>query len=159
MQSRETAEAPPQAPEPAKAANIGEQTWDQLTELAAISWCISSNYTQQIKLTADTAQAELSLSARSITVAAGLVVCFAAGLILLWGSMLLVIGYVVFQVTGTALITASVLLLLQCLLLFWCWRSLRYVLSQVGFSHTWQQLCSVFAARDKPAQTGGSHAD
>ncbi|WP_027670440.1 hypothetical protein [Rheinheimera baltica] len=147
MQSREFAQAPPQKPVTSKTANIGEQALDQLTELAAISWSVTANYTEQVKLTAKTAKAELSLSARSLTVAAGLVVCFAAGLILLWGSMLVAIGYLTFQLTGSLLIMAATLLLMQCIMLLLCWRSLRYVLSQVGFRHTWQQLCNVFMAK------------
>lgn len=73
-------------------------------------------------------------------------VCFGAGMILLWGSILLVLGYLLFQLSNSVIITAAALVLLQFALLLWCWRSLSYVLSQVGFAKTLQQLGLLFFA-------------
>jgi hypothetical protein len=161
MQSRETAQAPEQAPDampqdtPPKQNNRAEQVLDQLTELAALSWSVTSHYTEQIKLTGETAKAEWQLSGRSLTLAAAIIVCFGAGVILLWGSILLVLGYVIFQLTSSLAISAAALLLLQFGLLLWCWRSLGYVLSQVGFQQTWQQLQRILTTENN----GAAHAD
>ncbi len=161
MQSRETAQAPEQAPDaapqdsPPKQNSRAEQALDQLTELAALSWSVTSHYTEQIKLTGETAKAEWQLSGRSLTLAAAIIVCFGAGVILLWGSILLVLGYVIFQLTSSLAISAAALLLLQFGLLLWCWRSLGYVLSQVGFQQTWQQMQRLLMTKDN----GAAHAD
>lgn len=172
MQSREASAAPPGAPDQAAAEALAaqqqasseqakqkkplvDQTLDQLSEMAALSLSVKQRYTEQVKLAGKTAGAEWQLTARSLTVAAALVVCFGAGMILLWGSILLVLGYVLFQLTSSALISAAALLALQFALLFWCWRSLGHVLSQVGFSHTWQQLRRLFFAPEEE----NNHAD
>lgn len=152
MQHRETAEAPAQAPRSnglngfaPKPNGIAGQTLDQLTELAAISWSISENYAEQIKLTGQLAEAEWQLSGRSVAVAAVLAVCFAVGLTLLWSGLMLILAYLLLQFTASVMATAAVLLLLQMALVFWCWRSLHYVLSQVGFGQTWQQIKRLFS--------------
>jgi hypothetical protein len=170
MHSRETSEAAAQAPgaEPgaaqqqAAAKPLTEQALDQLTELAALGWSVTEHYTEQVKLTGKTATAEWRLTGRSLTIAAALVVCFGAGLILLWGTILSLLGYLLFQATGSVVIAALALLLLQVAVLWWCWRSLSYVLSQVGFSKTWRQLRRVlFAKQPARAKTnpGANHAD
>lgn len=155
MQSRNTAQAPEQAPtadnKAAQPKNMAEQAYEQLTELAAISWSVSANYTEQIKLTGQTANAEWQLSSRSLVIAAALIVFFGAGLILLWGSILLLVGYLLFQATMSLPITAAALLLLQFAGLLWCWRSLGYVLKQVGFKQTWRHIRRMLQVKDKEA--------
>jgi hypothetical protein len=166
MQNREEAEAaagPQTAQQQATAKKpMAEQALDQLSELAALSWSVSEHYTEQLKLTGQTAKAEWHLTGRSLTIAAALVVSFGAGLILLWGSILLLVGYLLFQAAGSVVIAAVAILLLQSALLLWCWRSLGHVLSQVGFSETWQQLRRVLFAKESPAEQqnhGDSHVD
>jgi hypothetical protein len=166
MQSREASGAPSRAPDQATAEALAaqqqaaseqakqkkpfvEQTLDQLSEMAALSLSVKQRYTGQVKLAGKTAKAEWQLTARSLTIAAALVVCFGAGMILLWCSILLLLGYLLLQLTSSILITAAALLLLQFGLLFWCWRSLGHVLSQVGFSHTWQQIRRLFFASEE----------
>ena len=149
MQHRESSEAPAQKPGQPVAAALGqsaEQALDQLAQLAALGHSVKQAYAGQLNLTQQIATAEWQLSGRSLTIAAALVVCFGAGLILLWGSLLLLLGYLLFQLSSSVLITAAALVLLQFALLFWCWRSLSYVLSQVGFSNTLQQLRLLFFA-------------
>lgn len=160
MQHSERSEAPEQKPVSHSAeAHSGqpistqatlnktaEQAIEQLAEIAALSSSVKQIYTSQLKLTGQIATAEWQLTGRSLTIAAALVVCFGAGLILLWGSILLLLGYLLFQLSSSLLITGTVLVLLQFVLLFWCWRSLGYVLSQVGFSNTWRQLRLLFLA-------------
>lgn len=123
---------------------------EQLTELTALSQSAATRYAEQVKLSGQMAKAELRLTGRSLTVAAGLIVCLGAGLVLLWGSVLLGLGYLVFQFSGSLAITATTLLLLQFAVLYWCWRSLDYVLSQVGFSQTWRQLKRLLLATEEP---------
>lgn len=149
MQYSESSEAPAQRPGQPVSAALGQsrdQALDQLAELAALGHSVKQAYAGQLKLTGQIATAEWQLTGRSLTIAAALVVCFGAGLILLWGSILLLLGYLLFQLSSSVLITAAALLLLQCALLLWCWRSLGYVLSQVGFSNTLNQLGSLFFA-------------
>ncbi|WP_127024806.1 hypothetical protein [Rheinheimera mangrovi] len=149
MQHRESSEAPAQKPgQPASAAlsQSAEQALDQLAHLAALGHSVKQAYVSQLKLTGQIATAEWRLSGRSLTIAAALVVCFGAGLILLWGSILLVLGYLLFQLSSSLLITSAALVLLQFALLLWCWKSLGYVLSQVGFSNTLKQLRLLFFA-------------
>jgi hypothetical protein len=151
MQHRESSEAPAQKPgqpeSPQAALNqTADKTLDQLAQIAALGNSVKQAYASQLKLTGQIATAEWQLTGRSLTIAAALVVCFGAGLILLWGSILLVLGYLLFQLSSSVLITAAALVLLQFGLLFWCWRSLSYVLSQVGFSNTLQQLRLLFFA-------------
>lgn len=147
-------------------SGITEQTLDKLSELAALSWSVSSIYSEQVKLTGQTAKAEWQLSGRSLTIAAALLVCFGAGLILLWSSILLLLGYGLWQLTASLPVTVAAMLLLQFGLLIWCWRSLSFVLSQIGFSQTLQQLRRVFfqqpdkdtTARETTSKDGESHA-
>lgn len=166
MQSQESSEAVAQAPgatqQQAATKPTTEQALEQLTELAALGWSVSEYYTAQLRLTGQTAKAEWQLTGRSLIIAAALVVCFGAGLILLWGSILLLLGYLLLQATGSVLIAAIVLLLTQVALLWWCWRSLGYVVLQVGFSKTWQQLRRVLffdAASNATPNDGDSDAD
>jgi hypothetical protein len=164
MQHRETAEAPAQAPRSngfaPQPTSIAGQTWDQLTELAAISWSISENYAEQIKLTGQLAKAEWRLSERSVIVAAVLALCFAIGLTLLWSGGMLLLAYLLLQFSASVMATAAVLLLVQIGLVFWCWRSLLYVLSQIGFNQTWQQFKRLFnqtlSSQTADSQTNGS---
>ncbi|MEH8020168.1 MULTISPECIES: hypothetical protein [Rheinheimera] len=159
MQSRHSAEAPEQAPaadnQAAQPKNMAEQAFEQLTELAAISWSVTANYTEQVKLTGQTANAEWQLSSRSLVIAAALIVFFGAGLILLWGSILLLLGYLLFQATMSLAITAVALFVLQFGALLWCWRSLAYVLKQVGFKQTWRHIRRMLRVKDKDP----GHAD
>lgn len=168
MQSRETSQAGAQAPgaepeaaQPYTATDkpLTEQALDQLTELAALSWSVSELYSDQIKLAGQTAKAEWRLTGRSLIIAAALVVCFGAGLILLWGSILLLLGYALFALTSSLAISAVALILLQCALLWWCWRSLSYVLTQVGFDETVAQLRRLFTVKAPGAAQGGTDAD
>lgn len=149
MQNRDSSEAPAQRPEQpastqAYSNRVIEQAMDQLAEIAALGNSVKQTYTSQLKQTGKIATAEWQLTGRSLLIAAALVVCFGAGIILFWGSILLLLGYVLFQLSGSVLVTATILIVLQSALLFWCWRSLGYVLSQVGFSHTWRQLRLLF---------------
>lgn len=165
MQSRETSDAPAQAPDTAATSAaekpLTEQAFDQLTELAALGWSVGGHYRRQFKSTAQLAKAEWHLSGRSLAVAAALIVCLATGLFLLCCSVLLLLGYALFQAISSVAITAAALLLLQFALLYWCWRSLAYVLSQVGFSATWQQLRRLLLAKQPSAKDnhGDSYAD
>lgn len=162
MQHRESSEAPAQKPgQPASAAlsQSAEQALDQLAHLAALGHSVKEAYAGQLTLTGKIATAEWQLSGRSLTIAAALVVCFGAGLILLWGSILLVLGYLLFQLSSSVLVTAGALVLLQFGLLYWCWRSLGYVLSQVGFSNTLQQLRLLFFAAKPEDKNANSTAD
>lgn len=149
MQHRESSEAPAQRPEqpaPSQAAlhNAADQALDQLAQIAALSSSVKQAYVNQLKLTGQIATAEWHLTGRSLTIAATLVVCFGAGMILLWGGILVLMGYVIFQLSGSLIVSALALILVQVMLLLWCWRSLGYVLSQAGFSNTWQQLRLLF---------------
>ena len=149
MHPRESSKAPAQKPgQPVSAAlnQSADQALDQLAHLAALGHSVKQAYASQLKLTGQIASAEWQLTGRSLTIAAALVVCFGASLILLWGSILLLLGYLLFQISSSVLITAAALVLLQFGLLFWCWRSLGYVLSQAGFSNTLQQLRLLFFA-------------
>lgn len=163
MQSHNTSAAAAESQTAQQAKKpLTEQALDQLSELAALSWSVSEHYTEQLKLTRQTAKAEWQLSGRSLTIAAALVASFGAGLILLWGSILLLLGYLLFQATGSVIIAAVAILVLQSALLLWCWRSLGYVLSQVGFNETWQQLRRVLFAKEPPAEAENReerHAD
>ncbi len=146
MHHRKSAEAPAQKPgQPVSAAlsQKAEQALDQLAYLAALAQSVRQAYSAQLKLTGQIATAEWQLTGRSLTIAAALVVCFGAGLILLWGSILVVLGYLLFQLSGSVVITAFALVLLQSGLLVWCWRSLGYVLSQAGFLNTIRQIRSL----------------
>ncbi len=162
MQHRESSKAPAQKPgQPASAAlsQSAEQALDQLAHLAALGHSVKEAYAGQLKQTGQIAKAEWQLSGRSLTIAAALVVCFGAGLILLWGSILLVLGYLLFQLSSSILVTAGALVLLQFGLLYWCWRSLGYVLSQVGFSNTLQQLRLLFFAAKPEDKNANSTSD
>jgi hypothetical protein len=166
MQHKETSEAPAQAPDGGLGHNgaasevpgMAGQALDQLTELAAISWSVSETYGEQIKLTGELAKTEWQLSGRSLVVAAALTVCFGAGLMLLWSGVLLVLGYLLFQLTASLALTAGALFLLQLSLLLWCWRSLNYVLTQIGFSQTWQQVKRLFSPASAGATSAGAHS-
>jgi hypothetical protein len=166
MQVKEAAEAPAQVPPgtdtasnsaaAASQSSMAEQAIDQLADIAALSWSVSTGYAEQLKLTGETAKAEWFLSGRSLAIGVALLVCFGAGAILLWGSILLLLGYVLVQVTASVVISAVAVLLLQILMLCWCWRSLKHVLAQVGFSETWQQLLRVLQQTNTK---GEGHAD
>ncbi len=165
MQRREMATAPPQRPgsdaapsvgsQPDKAPPLKAQAFDQLTRLAALGWSVTELYAAQLKLAGNTARAEWQLSGRSLVIAAALLVCFGAGVILLWASTLTLLGVVLWQLSQSPAVTAAVLLLLQAALLWWCWRSLSYVLSQVGFTQSWRQLRRLFGHSTK-ADTSNS---
>lgn len=155
MQNRERSEAPVQKPDQRAAQtdltgqagstqsalnNVMEQAIEQLAQIAALSSSVKQAYISQLKLAGKIATAEWQLTGRSLLIAAALVVCFGAGIILFWGSSLLLLGYLLFQLSSSLLITVTALVMLQFVLLLWCWRSLGYILSQAGFSNTWRQL-------------------
>lgn len=161
MHSKDATQATTQAPGTVPGAAgpetdkpVLQKAVDQVTEMAALSWSVSERYAEQIKLSGQTAKAELKLTGRSLTIAAGLIVCLGAGLILLWFSLLLVLGYLIFHYSGSLMLSAAVLLMMQFAVLYWCWRSLDYVLSQVGFSETWRQLKRLLLKAE-----GASNAD
>lgn len=165
MQHKESSAAPAQAPADtvqnqttgAAAPGIAERTLDQLTEMAALSWSVSANYAQQVKLTGQLAKAEWQLSGRSAVLAVVLALCFGAGLIVLWIGVLLLLGYLLMQFTASVALTASALMLLQLLTVMWCWRSLHYALSQIGFVQTWLQLQRLF--EQAPVKTSAGDPD
>ena len=171
MHSRESSTAPAQKPTQPIYTGTGqaaptqspqnstvEQAIEQLSLIAALGHSVKQNYINQLMLVEKIASAEWQLSGRSLIIAAALVVCFGAGIILFWGSILLVLGYLLFQLSHSVLITASTLVILQFILLFWCWRSLSYVLSQVGFSNTWQQLRLLFFTTPQEQETQHAHS-
>lgn len=137
---RQSAHAPEQQTAGKARSPLSDQALDALAEMAALSWSVKQHYGSQVKLARQTARAEWQLTGRSLMLASALVVCFGAGVVLLWGSLLLALGYAVWLLSASLLLTGTALLLLQCILLWWCWRSLSYVVSQAGFSKTWQQL-------------------
>ncbi len=162
MHYRESSEAPAQKPEQPVAAALAhdpQSPLDQLAHLAALGHSVKQAYSAQLKLTQQIATAEWQLTGRSLTLAAALVVCFGAGLILLWGSILLVLGYLLFQLSSSVMFTALALVLLQFGLLYWCWKSLGYLLSQAGFSNTLQQLRLLFFAAKPEHKDANSTAD
>ncbi len=170
MQCRSSSEAPAQKPSltpeawdadqahPAEESQVQsaqsnswfERTLAHLTEIVALSGSAKQLYVAQVKLTGELAKAEWQLTERSLAMAAILMVCFGAGIIFLWGTLLLLLGAVLTQLGNSLAVTTTVLLLLQLALLFWCWRSLSYVLSQIGFAKTRQQLRRLFLT--KPEQ-------
>ena len=166
MQNRARSEAPEQRPvqHSAQTAKTGQtasaaaqhkvidQAMEQLAEIAVLSSSVKQAYLDQLKLAGEIATAEWRLTGRSLIIAAALVVCFGTGITLFWGSILLLLGYMLFQLSGSLLATVSALVVLQFVLLLWCWRSLGYVLSQTGFSKTWQQLQLLFSTRESEHQ-------
>ena len=165
MQPSESSEAPTQKPEQpvstqAALNKAADQALDQLAEIAALSHSMTQTYFGQVKLTEQIATAEWQLTGRSLTIAAALMVCFGAGIILLWGSILVLMGYLVFQLSHSLVISAAVSLFLQVALLFWCWRSLGYVLSHVGFAKTWLQLQLLFfSPLSTPSSTSATQGE
>lgn len=166
MQNRARSEAPEQKPvqhstqtaktgQTASAAaqhKVLDQAMEQLAEIAVLSSSVKQAYLEQLKLARKIATAEWRLTGRSLIIAAALVVCFGTGITLFWGSILLLLGYMLFQLSGSLLATVSALVVLQFVLLLWCWRSLGYVLSQTGFSKTWQQLQLLLSTRESEHQ-------
>lgn len=166
MQNRARSEAPEQRPvqhstqttktgQTASAAaqhKVIDQAMEQLAEIAVLSSSVKQAYLEQLKLAGEIATAEWRLTGRSLIIAAALVVCFGTGITLFWGSILLLLGYMLFQLSGSLLATVSALVVLQFVLLLWCWRSLGYVLSQTGFSKTWQQLQLLLSTRESEHQ-------
>lgn len=165
MQNRARSEAPEQRPvqHSAQTAKTGQtasaaqhkvidQAMEQLAEIAVLSSSVKQAYLEQLKLAGEIATAEWRLTGRSLIIAAALVVCFGTGITLFWGSILLLLGYMLFQLSGSLLATVSALVVLQFVLLLWCWRSLGYVLSQTGFSKTWQQLQLLLSTRESEHQ-------
>lgn len=178
MQSRGTSQAPTQRPsqtaeqiaagpdtqsqgeqvrQPASAPTdtLVGQTFGQLAEIMALSGSVKERYITQVKLTGQMAKAEWQLTARSLLIAAVLLVCFGVGVILIWAGMLFLLGVMVMQLSGSVAVTAISLLMLQFALLFWCWRSLSDVLTQAGFTKTWQLLQRIFSTSPE----GSSHVD
>lgn len=130
---------------------------DKVAEIAALSGSVAGHYQQQAGMVQQQAKAEWALSLRSLTIAAAIMVCFGAGVVMLWGSILALSGVLLLQVVDSIAITIGCLLLLQVLALAWCWRSMRYLFKQVGFEQTLAQLRQLFS--HTPEQAGGQHAD
>lgn len=157
MRSNTSSEAPEQAPtqslesedvsrnsEQSAVNKMAEQAMDQLAEMAALGDAVKNAYAEQFTLVGKIAAAEWQLTGRSLIIAAALVACLGVGMILLWGSILFLLGYLLFLLSDSVWIALSVLVLLQVALLLWCCRSLGYVLSQTGFSRTLRQLRQIF---------------
>ena len=172
MQSRETAAAPTQRPgdsaaetqqanqratqgAPGNKLSPGAKALDDITALAALGSSVSELYIAQLKLAGKTAKAEWQLSGRSLLLAAALLVCFGGGIVLLWAGCLTLLGILLWQASQSLTVTAATIIALQLILLWWCWRSLAYVLTQVGFTQSWRQLGRLFGHSTK-ADTSNS---
>ena len=151
----DTAAAQPQS-KAAKPSAVNDAI-DKVAEIAALSGSVAGHYQQQAGLVQQQAQAEWALSLRSLTIAAAIMVCFGAGVVMLWGSILALSGVLLLQLVDSIAVTIGCLLLLQVLALAWCWRSMRYLFKQVGFVQTLAQLRQVFSSTPQPA--GGQDAD
>lgn len=154
--SPESGAASRNSEQPAALNKTVEQAIDQLAEMAALGGAVKEAYVEQLTLAGKVAVAEWQLTGRSLIIAAALVACLGVGMILLWGSILLLLGYLLFQLSHSVLIAVSVLVLLQIILLLWCCRSLGYVLSQMGFSHTLRQLRQLFSSPTQENQHANS---
>ena len=136
---------------------LPQQVLAQLTEIAALLSLTAEQYQQQARLTRQTAQAELALSRRSLMLAVALLVALGAGSVMLWGCILVLAGYALLQVTDSVAFTGALLVILQLAALYWCWRNVRYLLKQVGFSHTIAQLRDMFASHTEAAGGKNDH--
>lgn len=145
--------AEPREPEPQHAATepLPERVMAQLTEIAALLSLSGDEYKEQAQLARQTARAEMALSRRSLMLAAGLLVALGAGVIMFWGSVLALAGYLLYQATASVLLTAVLLFVLQIVMLYWCLRNMRYALKQVGFSNTLAQLKDILRFSAEPA--------
>ncbi|WNO61601.1 hypothetical protein [Rheinheimera sp. MMS21-TC3] len=128
----------------AKGSGI-EKTLDDIAEIAALASSVAQQYKVQTDLVKQQAKAEWVLSVRSLTLATAILVCFGAGLIMLWGSILALIGMAMFQLLNSVLAAVAILIVLQVLALIWCWRSMRYLFKQVGLKQTLNQLSQLFS--------------
>ncbi|KKO47143.1 hypothetical protein WG68_00350 [Arsukibacterium ikkense] len=144
-------------PQPASNEPLPEKVMAQLTEIAALLSLTAERYQQQAQLTRQTAQAEMALSRRSLIIAAALLVALGAGVVMLWGMLLVFAGYLLLQTLGSVPVTVAILFGLQLAALYWCWRNIRYLLKQVGFSHTLAQVKALFRFTPEPA--GEEHAN
>jgi hypothetical protein len=136
-----------------QAASILDNTLDDIAEIAALAGSVAQQYKQQTALVKQQAQAEWALSLRSLTLAAAILVCFGAGVIMLWASVLILIGLVLLPLLNSITVTIAILLGLQILVLIWCWRSMRYLLKQVGLRQTLIQLRHFFSPSRFAKQT------
>ncbi|MEO3680376.1 hypothetical protein [Rheinheimera fenheensis] len=174
MQSRETAAAPAQRPDhvvkdslsahrkatqsaPGSKLSPGAKALDDITALAALGWSVAELYVAQLKLAGKTAKAEWQLTGRSLLIGAALLVCFGAGVILLWAGTLTLLGMLLWQVSQSITVTAATLIILQLALLWWCWHSLAYVLTQVGFTQSWRQLRRIFVRSARAKSNKDTH--
>jgi hypothetical protein len=130
---------------------LPEKVLAQLTEIAALLSLSVEHYQHQAQQAKQTAQAEMALSRRSLIVASALLLALGAGVIMLWGSLLVFAGYLLWQATESVPITAALLFILQLGALYWCWRNVRYLLKQVGFKHTLAQVKGLFRFSVQPA--------
>ncbi|CAM3767820.1 phage holin family protein [Rheinheimera salexigens] len=128
-----------------KAAGLLDNTLDDIAEIAALASSVAQQYKVQTDLVKQQAKAEWALSVRSLTIAAAILVCFGAGVVMLWGSVLTLIGVVLFQLFNSLIASVVILLVLQILALIWCWRSMRYLLKQVGLKRTLLQISQFFS--------------
>ncbi len=144
-------------PQSAAAESLPEQVMAQLTEIAALLSLTAEQYQQQVKLTRQTAHAEMALSRRSLIIAAALLVALGAGVVMLWGTLLVFISYLLLQATTSVPLTAALMFLVQVAALYWCWRNVRYLLKQVSFSQTLTQIKGIFKFRPDPAGGNNDH--
>lgn len=137
-----------------------EKTLDDIAEIAALASSVAQQYKLQTNLVKQQAKAEWALSVRSLTLATAILVCFGAGIIMLWGSILALIGMAMFQLLNSILAAVAILIVLQVLALIWCWRSMRYLFKQVGLKQTLNQLGELLSAnRFAKQHTAPDHSD
>ncbi|MGI5308590.1 hypothetical protein [Rheinheimera sp. WS51] len=123
-----------------KQASALNKTLDDVAEIAALASSVAQQYKEQTALVKQQAKAEWALSVKSLTLAIAILVCFGVGLVMLWASVLTLIGAALFQLFDSLLLTVAVLLVLQVIALIWCWRSMRYLFKQVGLRQTLIQV-------------------
>lgn len=129
---------------------------DNLAELSALVHLLKKQYRQQVNITQQTALAEWQLSWRSIKLSLALTGAAAVLGIVLWASIIALAGYAVFAATASIAVTAGVLIVLQIILLLWCWRSAKYLQQHIGFGHTKQQLTEFFHTTPQPGDSNAN---
>ena len=149
------AQQPHTEPDPSAADPVPENVQAKLAEIIALLSLTAEQYQQQALLTKQTARAELDLSRRSLILVAWLLVTLGAGLVMLWGILLVFVGYFLLQATESLPLTAGVLFVGQLAIMYWCWRSVHSLLKHVGFNHTFAQIKDIF--RFSGASSGGDN--
>lgn len=129
---------------------------DNLTELSALVHLLKEQYQQQVLITKQMAKAEWRLSSRSMALSGALLGGLLVGAIVLWASIIAFAGYLLFLATESIAISAGLLILLQAVLLVWCGSSIKYLMSQIGFGHTKQQLVEFFHTTPQPGDSNAN---